>query len=92
MRAASYAASVATRPLAEQLARLRPAATSGAWLHVSGCAKGCAHPGACDLTLVATGDCYDLIHNGTASDTPTLRGLHPAALPDLLKALHAPSL
>ena len=78
-----------TRHLARNLAAHLPA---GRHLHLSGCAKGCAHPGACDLTLVATGDSYDLIHNGTASDAPTLRGLHPAALPDLLKAPHAPSL
>ena len=37
-------------------------------LHVSGCAKGCAHPGAADVTLVATAAGFDLIRGGTAAD------------------------
>lgn len=38
-------------------------------LHVSGCAKGCAHRGHSDLTLVATGaDRFDLIPDGTVAD------------------------
>ena len=39
-------------------------------LHVSGCAKGCAHPGAADLTLTATPQGYALIRGATAHDTP----------------------
>jgi precorrin-3B synthase len=45
-----------TRDLAAGLAAHVP---PGATLHVSGCAKGCAHPGVADYTLVAT-------HNGFA--------------------------
>ena len=45
-----------------------------------------------DLTLTATGSGYDLIRNGTASDTPSLRGLTPQAVEDHLKAFHAPHL
>jgi len=78
-----------TRHLARTLAAHLP---EGRYLHLSGCAKGCAHPGACDLTLVATGDRYDLIRHGTAADTPTLRDLQPSAIPDHLKAPHAPHL
>jgi precorrin-3B synthase len=40
------------RDLARQLA---PSVPEGAMLHVSGCAKGCAHPSAADITLVARG-------------------------------------
>ena len=78
-----------TRQLARSLAPHLPA---GRALHVSGCAKGCAHPGPADLTLVATPEGYDLIANGTASDTPAHRSLRPDAIPDLLKAFHAPHL
>lgn len=78
-----------TRQLARSLAACLP---EGQSLHVSGCAKGCAHPAASDLTLTATPGGYDLIRNGTASDTPSRRGLTPAAILDLLKAPHAPHL
>lgn len=78
-----------TRHLARALAAsLAP----GQSLHLSGCAKGCAHPSPAPLTLTATGQGYDLIRNGQASDTPSLTGLSPQALPDLLKAEHAPHL
>lgn len=78
-----------TRHLARHLAPLlAPAQT----LHISGCAKGCAHPAPADLTLTANGRGYDLIRNGTASDTPSLADLTPQAIPDHLKALHAPQL
>ena len=39
-------------------------------LHISGCAKGCAHPGASALTLVGTESGIGLVANGTARDTP----------------------
>ncbi len=78
-----------TRSLARDLApHLPPTRT----LHISGCAKGCAHPAPADLTLTATGQGYDLIRSGTASDTPSLRGLTPQAIQDHLKAFHAPHL
>jgi precorrin-3B synthase len=78
-----------TRGLARQLAPLLPSAQT---LHISGCAKGCAHPAPADLTLTATGQGYDLIRNGTASDIPSLRTLSPQAIQDHLKALNAPYL
>ncbi|WP_371225660.1 precorrin-3B synthase [Roseovarius sp. 2305UL8-3] len=47
-------------------------------LHISGCAKGCAHPAASPVTLTATAEGrFDLIRNGRASDTPARRGLGP---------------
>lgn len=78
-----------TRQLARALAADLP---PGRFLHVSGCAKGCAHPGPSDLTLVATPSGYDLIRNGAASATPFLTGLSPKAISDHLKAPNAPHL
>jgi len=62
-----------TRALAAELAAHIPADSR---LHVSGCAKGCAHPGPAPLTLVATADGFDLVRDGSARDVPALRGLH----------------
>ncbi|WP_158742792.1 hypothetical protein [Acidisphaera sp. L21] len=66
---ACASATVATRVDAERLA----AAGFGP-LHVSGCAKGCAHPRAA-TTLVGRNGLYDLIRHGRASDAPDLRAL-----------------
>jgi precorrin-3B synthase len=66
-----------TRELAAALApRLAP----DAHLHVSGCAKGCAHSGPATITLVATGAGYDLVSHGTTRDAPVRRGLSAADL------------
>ena len=51
-------------------ARLAPALPAGCSLHVSGCAKGCAHPGRADVTLVGQADGYGLVIDGRAGDTP----------------------
>ena len=61
-----------TRGLATALAPLIAADTR---LHVSGCAKGCAHRGSASITLVATSDGYDLIRGGSTRDAPVLHGL-----------------
>ena len=45
-------------------------APAGIALHVSGCAKGCAHASAAPFTLVGNAGHYDLIENGTAADAP----------------------
>jgi precorrin-3B synthase len=39
-------------------------------IHVSGCAKGCAHPGPAAVTIVGTPEGCALIGNGTARDAP----------------------
>lgn len=57
-----------TRQLARDLAPLVPA---GQLLHVSGCAKGCAHPAPADLTLTATPTGFALTRAGRAGDTGT---------------------
>ena len=61
-----------TRGLAAALAQNIGGA---AQLHVSGCAKGCAHSGAAAITLVATGAGFDLVRGGSTRDEPILRGL-----------------
>src|SRR3954471_2010653 len=62
-----------TRSLAAALA---PNIGAAARLHVSGCAKGCAHSGAAAITLVATGAGFDLVRGGSTRDEPILRGLN----------------
>ena len=44
-------------------------------VHVSGCAKGCAHPGPAALTLVGAEGRYDLVMDGRAGDMPVATGL-----------------
>ncbi|MDR6873891.1 precorrin-3B synthase [Bosea sp. BE125] len=47
-----------------------PLLAQGLSLHVSGCAKSCAHPGASDLTLVGREGRYDVVLHGTTRDQP----------------------
>lgn len=67
---ACASATVDTRTIARALAPKHPDG-----LHVSGCAKGCAHPHAAPLTLVGNIGVYDLVENGHPWDQPTKRGL-----------------
>ena len=62
---------------AAQLAALLPAST-GIQLHVSGCAKGCAHNRPAAVTLVGRDGRYDWVDNGLARDQPTHRSLSAA--------------
>ena len=64
------AASVTTRALAAKLA-----AKTSKSLHVSGCAKGCAHPRVSDVTLVGRDGRFDLVKHGRPWDDPDLTGL-----------------
>ncbi len=71
-RPACASATVDTRATAAALAAL---GLPGA-IHVSGCAKGCAHPGPAAITLVGDGEGrYGLVRHGRAADAPTERGL-----------------
>ena len=63
-----------TRDLARRFAAQVP---PGQHLHVSGCAKGCAHPAPCDITLTATPQGFTLIRNGRAADPGTPAPTNP---------------
>lgn len=71
-------ASVRTHALARDLAPLF-AGAPGLALHVSGCAKGCAHPRAAPFTLVGRDGAFDLVLAGAPDATPLARSLDPAA-------------
>jgi precorrin-3B synthase len=66
-----------TRMLAASLA---PHISEDVTLHVSGCAKGCAHPGPSEVTLVGAADGFELVRHGSPRDVPAMRGLTPAQL------------
>ena len=82
-------ASVETRALARRLAPLVP---PGCTLHVSGCAKGCAHPGPAEATLTGRDGRFDLILNGSAGATPLACGLTEDQLTERLRGPLAPRL
>ncbi|MBL4929730.1 precorrin-3B synthase [Fuscibacter oryzae] len=73
----------AHQPTRDLASRLAPHVPQGSLLHVSGCAKGCAHPGPAALTLTATPRGFHLIRRGAASATPALPDLNPVT-PDHL--------
>jgi precorrin-3B synthase len=63
---------IATRAIAEELAAQNPDFLDGSFtLHVSGCAKGCAHPAAATLALVGGENGAGLVVDGTARAAPT---------------------
>ena len=66
-----------TRLLARKLAGSVP---RGSHLHVSGCVKGCAHPGTATVTLVADITGFSVIRNGRPDDPPVSAGLSPDML------------
>lgn len=70
-----------TRSVARTLA---PHVPTDGLLHMSGCAKGCAHPGPAPLTVTATQDGFDLIRQGRAGDDPDGASLSPE---DIIKAI-----
>jgi precorrin-3B synthase len=64
-------AHIAARAIAPLIAeRIAPHRDSAFMVHVSGCAKGCAHAAAVALTVVGTPDGGALVANGTAHDAP----------------------
>jgi precorrin-3B synthase len=73
-----------TRDLARVLA---PHIPEGQVCHVSGCAKGCAHPTPAALTLTATPRGFDLVQNGRAGDTAQRADLNPTHIPQAIHDL-----
>jgi precorrin-3B synthase len=65
----------ATTDVRSDATQLAPLVAEGSFLHVSGCAKGCAHPRAAPVTLVGRDGLYDLVLNGAPSDSPSIRCL-----------------
>lgn len=80
------AAECATRHVAAQLAA-RPAALPAGMLHLSGCAKGCAHPAPAAVTLVGRAGQFGLVRDGTARSDPRVW----LAPDDILAALDRPT-
>ena len=65
------AAEIAARAIAPQIATTAAPQLDGSFkIHVSGCAKGCAHPTSAALTIVGTSTGCALIANGSAHDAP----------------------
>ncbi len=61
---------IGARTLAAQLAPLLTHAYRPDTLHISGCAKGCAHPAPAAFTIVGTARGCGLIRDGTAQASP----------------------
>lgn len=84
-----------TTPVPDHAARLAQALaplagfTAQITAHVSGCAKGCAHPGPADLTLVGRDGAYDVVLGGAPSAEPATRLAFEAALDRIRKAAAA---
>lgn len=89
---ACWQAHTATRQLARAVAPLVPFSST---LHISGCAKGCAHPQD-TLTLVGTPAGINLVLHGKASSIPDVPTLAPEGIAAYLSQLfknsppHAP--
>ena len=84
-------ASVMTRHDASRLAALAgPLLRGRAQLHVSGCAKGCAHRGPAALTLVGDDGAYRIVVGGSSPD-PAIARLSIGAIEDRLRSLENPA-
>jgi len=74
-------AHIAARAIAPIVSRIAaPQLNAARQIHISGCAKGCAHGGAAALTVVGVPDGCALIANGSVRDTP-YRTISADALP-----------
>jgi precorrin-3B synthase len=68
---ACASAHIAARVMAPSIgAAAAPLVSQGLTVHVSGCAKGCAHPGPAVLTIVGTAAGCALIAEGRAGESP----------------------
>lgn len=70
---------IAARTMAAEIAKSIELPGHGIAVHVSGCAKGCAHPAPALLTIVGTAQGCGIVHEGTARGTP-LSYATPASL------------
>jgi precorrin-3B synthase len=77
---------IATRALAREIAAQLPSPSET--IHISGCAKGCAHPAPAALTVVGTERGCGIIRHGTARGTPCYH-VDPAKLANEVARLAA---
>jgi len=69
------AAEMASRSLAPRIgAAAAPMLDGSLTVHLSGCRKGCAHPGSSALTIVGRNGTCDLVIDGAAGDLPASEG------------------
>jgi precorrin-3B synthase len=81
------AAQIPTRALAPAIAKAAPDLLDGSFvLHLSGCAKGCAHHADSALTIVGKSGGCGVVLDGAASDMP-MAGIAVETLPARLAAL-----
>ena len=66
---------------------LAPHVPQGSQMHVSGCAKGCAHPRIAPLTVTAVRGGFSLTHNSTAAQADPNATLTPDDIIQQLKAI-----
>ncbi|GFE97171.1 MULTISPECIES: precorrin-3B synthase [unclassified Gluconobacter] len=75
----------ATADVVETASALASDVPPGCVLHVSGCIKGCAHPRAADMTLVADDGHYEVVRNGRTTDTPSWHDMDIPQIRTLLR-------
>ena len=84
-------ADIAARALAPQIAAAAaPHLDSSFKIHISGCAKGCAHPAPAALTIVGTSSGCALIAKGATRDAPfkiVATNELPAAIAEIARGL-----
>jgi precorrin-3B synthase len=81
------AAEIPARTLAPLISSAAASLLDGSLtLHLSGCPKGCAHPGACALTIVGNQNGCGLVVDGSARQHPGAT-IAATALPDALAAI-----
>lgn len=78
----------ALAPVRDLARDLAPHVPPGRLLHISACAKGCAHPGPADITLAAWPDGFAIAHHATARDAanPVFTRAQLLADPSILTA------
>jgi precorrin-3B synthase len=84
-------ADIAARAIAPRIAAAAAPHLDGSFkIHISGCAKGCAHPAPAALTIVGTSAGCMLISNGSTLDAPfktVATNDLPAAIAEIARAL-----
>jgi precorrin-3B synthase len=84
-------ANIAARALAPQIAAAAAPHLDGSFkIHISGCAKGCAHPAPAALTVVGASSGCALVANGTTRDAPfkvVATNELPAAIAEIARGL-----